>query len=417
MRLPQLILIGASTCTLAGLAHAQATPYFIGLSQNLTYERNVLRLGNNVAAPTGLQRADTVAVTALQGGINQSFGRQRGYANLSLRQVTYNNNSVYNNQAYTGSAGLDWSTVERISGTLSGTVNRSLSSFGSFGLGVQDKNFEDSQGLGATISVGVVTEFSAEAGYNHREVRNSLQNRAVLSRDFDQDSGTLGVRWRPDAALNVGLVLRDTRGRYPKFQQVADGSFLADRFKQQGIEINGSIQPSGGSTVDFRIGQNKTSYDLNQARDFSGLTGSVGWTWQATGKVRVTSRLSRDTGQDSYAVAQFNVPATSDYSRVSDVLRIQADWDFSAKINFSAAWQNYRRSYTQSAPSFLTDGRTSASGRESGNELSFGVRWAPYRTSSFGCDVAAEVRAGSGELAASMRNYNVGCFGQLQLQL
>ncbi len=417
MRLPQLFLIGASTSLLAGAAHAEATPYFIGLSQNLTYERNVLRLGNNVAAPPDLSRADTVSVTGVQGGINQPFGRQRGYANLSLRQVTYNNNSIYNNQAYTASAGLDWSTVERISGTLSGTLNRSLSSFGSFGLGVQDKNYETAQGLNASISIGLVTEFSAEASFNHRQVRNSLQKRAVLSRDFDQDSGTLGVRWRPDAALNVGMVLRDTRGRYPKFQQVADGSFLADRFKQQGIEFNGAIQPSGLSTVDFRLGQTKTRYDLNQARDFSGLTGAIGWTWQATGKVRLTSRLSRDTGQDSFAVAQFNVPATSDYSRVTDVLRVQADWDFSAKIAFNAAWQNYRRAYTQSTPSFLSANSTSASGRESGNELSFGVRWAPYRTSSFGCDASAEVRTASGELTVPMRNYNVGCFGQLQLQL
>jgi hypothetical protein len=417
MRLPHRVLIAASCCMLACGVKAEATPYFIGLSQNFTYERNVLRLGNEVAAPPGLQRADTVSVTGLQGGINQPFGRQRAYANVSLRQVNYSANSIYNNQAYTGNVGLDWSTVERISGTLAANANRSLSSFGSFGLGVQDKNFEDAQGLSTSISVGLVTEYSAEASYGRREVRNSLINRAVLSRDFDQDNGSVGVRWRPDPTFNVGLVLRDTRGRYPKFQQRADGSFQADRFKQQGFEINGGIQPSGASTVDFRLGQTKTRYDLNQARDFSGITGGLGWTWQATGKLRLSTRLARDTGQDSYAVAQFNVPATSDYSRTSDLLRLQIDWETSAKLSFSTAWQSYRRAYTQTTPGFLSANASSASGQESGNELSLSTRWTPYRTTLLGCDVSAEVRSASGQLGAPLRNYNVGCFGQLQLQL
>jgi hypothetical protein len=417
MRLPHLLLFGATTLLLVTPAQAEATPYFIGLSQAVRYERNVLGLGNNVAAPAGLERSDTIAVTNLQGGIDQPFGRQRGYANLSLRQVNYSNNSTYNNQAYTGNLGLDWSTIERISGSLSGNLNRSLSSFGSFGLGVEEKNFEDSQGLNATISLGMVTEYSAEAGYSRREVRNSLVNRAVLSRDFDQDTGTVGLRWRPSAATNFGLTLRDTRGRYPKFKQVADGSFQADRFKQQGVELSGGIQPSGLSVFDFRIGQNKTRYDLNQARDFSGVTGSLGWSWQPTGKLRVTTRASRDTGQDSYAVAQFNVPGTSEYTRVNDVLRLQADWDFSAKIAFTGAWQLVQRAVSDRVPAGSATGVTERSGKDRSNVLSFGARWAPYRFLVLSCDTLAEWRSASGELAVPLRNYSVGCSGQLQLQL
>jgi hypothetical protein len=417
MRLRHLLLLGASTSSLATLAQAEATPYFISLSETVRYERNVLALADFVAAPPGLSRPDTIAVTALQGGIDQPFGRQRGFANLSLSQVNYSKNSIYNNQAYTGNIGLDWSTVERISGTLLATANRGLSSFGSTGLGVQDKNLVDTQGVNATVSVGLVTQYSAEAGYNHREVRNSLQNRAVLSRDFDEDTASVGLRWRPSAATNVGLTVRDKRGRYPKFQQVADGSFLADRFKQQGIELNGGIQPTGASVFDFRIGQSKTRYDLNQARDFSGITGSLGWSWQPSGKLRVTTRLSRDTGQDSYAVSQFNVPATSEYTRVNDVLRLQADWEVSAKIAVTTAWQTVQRTVTENVPAQSGGGFSERSGKDRTHQLSLGARWTPYRFAVLGCDALAERRSARGDLVEPLRNYSVGCFGQLLLQL
>jgi hypothetical protein len=417
-RLSLVLVLASALGFVAAGARAETTPYFVGISQAVTYERNVLRLRDDVAAPEGLKRSDTILVSSLQGGIDQPFGRQRAYGNLSLRQVTYTSNSLYNNQAYTGNVGLDWSTIDRISGSLSANANRSLSSFGSFGLGLlREKNFEDSQGLNASISMGLVTEYSAEAGFNHRQVRNSLKNGAVLSRDFDQDSATVGLRWRPSTAANVGLTLRDTRGRYPKFRQVADGGFLADRFKQQGVELSGSIQPTGASTFDLRLGQNKTTYDLNQARDFSGVTGSLGWTWQPTGKLRFTSRVSRDTGQDSYALVQFNVPGTSEYSRVYDVLRLQADLEVSAKIALTASWQTVQRNVTQNAPTGSDGSIGTASGRDTTHQLNFGGRWSPYRTTSLGCDVGAERRSASGQLAEPLRDYTVNCFGQFQLLL
>jgi hypothetical protein len=412
------LLVALAWASHLGAAHAEATPYFIGLSQGITYERNVLRLADDVAAPEGLKRSDTIFVTALQGGIDQPFGRQRAYGNLSLRQVTYASNTAYNNQAYTGNVGLDWSTIERISGSLSANANRSLSSFGSFGIGLlREKNFEDSQGFNASVSMGLVTEYSAEAGFGHRQVRNSLKKAGVLARDFDQDSATVGLRWRPSTAANLGLSLRETRGRYPKFRQVADGSFLADRFKQQGLEISGSIQPMGVSSFDLRLGQNKTKYDLNQSRDFSGITGSLGWTWQPTGKLRITSRVSRDTGQDSFALVQFNVPGISEYSRVNDVFRLQADLEVSAKIALTASWQTLQRNLTQNTPSPVDGSVTSASGRDTTHQLNLGGRWTPYRTTLLSCDVGAERRSASGPLAEPLRDYTINCYGQFQLQL
>jgi hypothetical protein len=403
---------------LSSAVQAQTTPYFVGISQAINYESNVLRLVDFAQAPEGLKRGDTIFTTSLLAGFDQPIGRQRAYGNASVRQLTYNTNKVYNNQSYSGIVGLDWSTIERISGSLSATANRSLSSFDNFGANLlQEKNFEDTQGLNASVSVGLVTEYSFEAGYSHRQVRNSLKNRFVLARDFDQDNATVGMRWRPSPATNVGLTLRDTRGRYPKFRQLADGDFQVDRFKQQAVELSAGYQLSGLSAVDLRLAQTKTKYDLNQARDFSGVTGSLGWTWQPTGKLRFNTRLSRDTGQDSFALVQFNVPGTSQYSRVNEIFRVQADYEVSAKIGVAAAWQTTQRSTDQSTPANGLLGDTVESGKDKTHQATLSARWQPYRTTLLSCDLGAERRSATGTLAKPLRGKSFGCAGQFQLQL
>jgi hypothetical protein len=402
----------------AGPAAADNTPYFVGVSQAVVYESNSLRLESGQALPDGLKFADSLFVTSLLGGFDQPYGRQRGYGNLSLRQNSYASNSGRNNQAYTGLLGLDWSTIERISGSLSISANRSLSNADGLGLSVlQEKNFETNQSLNTSIAMGLVTEYSLEAGFSHLEVRNSLTNRTLLARDFDRDNASVGVRWRPSPAASLGLNLRESRGRYPRFRQVADGSFLSDRFKQQGVEISAALQPSGASSFDLRMGQNKTRYDLNQARDFSGLTGSLGWNWQATGKLRLSTRLSRDTGQNSIAQTLFGVPGRADYTQLLNTFRMQADFDVTAKIAFSSSWQTVQRKSSQLASGTNDPRDVDKSGKDLTHLFTLGARWLPYRTTTISCDGSIERRSAQGELAAALRNSTFGCSGQFQLQL
>jgi hypothetical protein len=182
------------------------------------------------------------------------------------------------------------------------------------------------------------------------------------------------------------------------------------------VDLTASLVPTGASTVDFRIGQSRTRYDLNNARNFSGLTGTLGWNWQATGHFRLATRLSRDTGQDSYATTVFgNVPGSSDFSRLVNTLRVDGSYDYSAKIAFSAGWQLAQRTIVQTIDNPLLP--LNASGKDSTNSFSLGVRWAPLRTVSVGCDATQEQRSASGDgLTTPLHNTGLSCFGQLQFQ-
>jgi hypothetical protein len=404
----------AVAALLPAISHAEQNPYYVGASLGITHDDNLLRLGNGGAADEGQSKSDTVTQTSLLAGFDQPFGRQRAYGNLSVRDTRYSNNSNYNNQGYTLSTGLDWSTVERISGSVTATANRSLASFNTVGLSqVRDKNLQETLGIGATVNVGLVTEYSLVASIGHRQVKNSLDLKQTKALDFEQDNASIGARWSPRSSTNFGLSLSETRGRYPNFSQDdVTKVYSPDRFKQTGIDLSAQLQPSGVSSFDARLTLSKSKYDLNQARDFSGLTGTVGWNWQPAGRLKFSSRFTRDTGQNSYAVQLFGVAGASEYTQLNNTLRLQADYDVSGKIAATTALQVTDRKLTNTVSLF----NSTDTGRDTSTVLSLGARWAPLRSVLVGCDLSTEQRSASGVLGVPLKDNTIGCYGQFQLQ-
>jgi hypothetical protein len=109
-------LLLANLLVHAGPVWAEASPYTLGASQTVTYDSNLLRLSNGQAVPDGYSRADTVYTTALIAGLDQPIGRQRVYANATLRANRLSKNRIYDNEGYALAGGLDWSTVNRPAG-------------------------------------------------------------------------------------------------------------------------------------------------------------------------------------------------------------------------------------------------------------------------------------------------------------
>lgn len=395
-------------------ALAQNSPWFIGGSQSFSKQDNVLELAIGQAPPPGFEVADTVSATSLLAGFDQQFGRQRAYGNVALRDTRYDKNKVFNNRGYSGRAGLDWSTAERISGSISANASRSLQRFNPFEIGfLGDKNLETVQAVNTRVSVGVVTAWSFELTGGRTEVKNSLDRRDVQSRNFTQDAATLGFQWRPSSIASVGLALGASQGRYPKFRETADG-FQADRFRRDDLQLTAAYRPTGASAFDLRVSSGRTRYDLNERRDFSGVTGNASWSWQPTGKLFVQTSFTRDTGQDSYATAVFFLPATADYSRSNRTWRVQADYAATGKISLTASVMRHSRDLVRTTENpFLP---LTARGQDDINYLNLGVRWAPVRNVQLGCDYGQEKRRGVGELVNNLDSSSFGCSAQLLLQ-
>ncbi len=417
---PLRSLAVAAALVATGLVVAENSPYYVGVSQSFGHESNLLRLNDGVSAPAGYSRADTVSSTALLAGIDQPWGRQRLRGDLALRMNRYSENDIFNNQSYNANLALDWATVNRLSGTLSTNLNRSLSSFNRQ---EQDflrvKNFEDTRTVDASFQLGMVTQYSLLASFGHREVVNSLPEPGVQARNFRQDTASLGLRWQPSNLITLGVGLRASQGRYPKFLEQPGGGFLADEYTRTDFDLTADYRPTGLSTLSARLSSGRSEYDRATQRDFSGFTGSLNWTWQATGKVRFNTNLSRDTGQESTIGNALSGSGPADYSRVNTALRVGADWAVTGKLSANASVSARQRDLVTSLP---TQGSIlDASGKEKFTSFSVGARWAPTRSSLVGCNANTDrINGSSSDISRlSVKNTKGGsfnCYGQITLQ-
>lgn len=409
---------GACAALALGSAAVQAetSPWYVGVSQAWTYDANLMRLADVQDTPEGYSRADHIRTTSLMGGMDQPLGRQRVYGSLNLRESRYRDNPRFDNTNYSAQLALDWTAPERLSGSVSGFASRSLQNFAAntFAPDYQ-KDLESTRGASARLALGLVTAWSLEASGSRREVRNSLQETVVLARDFDQDSASLGLRWRPGATGSLGLSLGATQGRYPNFSTDASGRFVADRFRRRDLQLLATHAISGASSLEARLASGRTTYDLNQRRNFSGVTGSFSWTWQASGKLRSVLSASRDTGQDSYAtLSALRQASTADYSRVNAGARLQLEYLATAKFNVGLSWSTERRDLVRTIDDpFIPE---SASGTDRTRYTMLTLRWAPVRSALLGCEFTHERRIGEGQLATSMRTHTATCYGQLTVQ-
>ena len=196
LHLPGLCSLLALAC-LCSAAVAETSPWYLGLSQGLSYDSNLYRVDVDRPLGTGFSRSDTVSNTSLVAGLDQPIGRHRLYANAKLGVNRYRNNDYLNDNSYNLTAGLDWSTVERVSGNLGAVASRNQRSFnvdtGPNALETR-KNNESVAQIDGTVRVGVVTPLTAEATLGYRRVGYSAPE--YDSSQYRQNRGSLGLRYR-----------------------------------------------------------------------------------------------------------------------------------------------------------------------------------------------------------------------------
>lgn len=414
-RLPRLPLLTLLTLLPPGAALAQTSPWYIGAAQTFTHESNIYRLADGAATPPGVSKSDLISSTALLAGLDQPIGRQRVYGNATLRASKFKDNSVLDNEGYALRAGVDWSTIERLSGNVDLSANRSLARFNTdteIGL-LTSKNIENTNRLAATVRVGVVTEYTAEASLEHRQVDYSAAEYAA--RENRQTTGTIGLRWRPSGSNVFGLGLRHTSGKYPRFRDLGNGDYAADAYTRTGVDLSAGLEVGGASRIDTRVTLGRTRYDEATQRGFSGVTGFAAWTWLPGAKLKLVTRLARDDGQNSYFSGNPFIDGVIDYSRTTTTLSLNADYEATAKIRLKAGLSVARRDLVQTLPPDALFG-ADASGRDTSTELTLGATWEPTRSLVFGCDLGVEKRSASGDLSQPYGANRVGCYGQVFLR-
>jgi len=404
-KLLRLVCAGAGCCAaLVPQAQAQTSPYYVGVAQTLQSESNLIRLRDGQEPPAGRSKSDTVSSSALVAGVDQTFGRQRLTGSASLRANRYSENSSFNSQGYSLNMGLDWQTIESLKGNVTVGADRSQRPDlrDRDGQLLSTGNNESIERLNATVSLGVAGPLALEAGVN--ALRTEYSAPAVSYAQYQQNGVSAGVRYRLGGATSVALTLRHSNTQYPNL--LINQLDPNDRRRRDDLEISGNWAPTGSSVFDARLSQGKTRYDQLSSRDISGSTGSIGWNWTPGGKLRLNTRLARDSGQNSNL-------ATSAFSQLTDTLAVIADYQVTGKITATASLNRFRRQLDGTGLNVAGE-----RGTDSGGTASLGLRWTALRSTTFGCTVSNESRGrNSNPVLTDTYSANVfSCFGQLVLQ-
>ncbi|MCV2370195.1 porin family protein [Roseateles oligotrophus] len=403
-------LLLTSVCLLAWASAtpvwAESNPYYYGGSLGFNRVSNIYR---SVFSPND----DTVATASLLAGINQPIGRQRVYADINVNTNRYSKNTDLNNVGYTAKGGLDWSTLERLSGTISVDNSQALSTYTErTELALRKKNTENNNNLNGVVRLGLVTKYSLEVGAGHRTRRFSADEYTQF--EFDQNRYSLGVVYQPSTDLRFGVAGRATNDKYPAYvrtftipglPQPISIPVAAREFERKDLDFTSRWVASGASTIEGRISTGRSKVKQGVANDFSGLTGQITWGWQPTAKWNISSSLSRDTGLES---SFSNANTSSEQDRITNGLQVNATYELTGKV-------------------FLTGGLSTAKSRrvydtagnhsedyDRDNAFNLGARWQYSRGITMGCQFNKSSRSSSQEIYAYDAN-SYGCYGQILL--
>jgi hypothetical protein len=394
-------------------AAAQTSPWYIGVSQAFTYESNLYRIDSSTPLDPSLSRNDTISSTSLVGGLDQPIGRQRVYGSLLLSANRYAENDDLNGASYRFTGGLDWSTVERFSGNVNFSASQNQRQFNvdtAPGQVETQKNDETIEQIDAIFRAGVVTRLTLEAGVGYRQVGYSSDFYA--SSEYDQTTGSLGVRYRPGIAT-FGAAYRHSQSDYAD-----NGTDLVNDNTRDSIDFTVSWPATGNSSLYVRISPTRVDYDNFSDRDFDGVTGAAKWTWTPTGKLKLGTRVVYDIGQDSNFESfggPSNPTGTSTTSRTSTELLLNADYEATAKIALSASlgytYRDLDRNLNLNGQSADT-----GDGSDDTTAFSFGARWSPTRSVQLGCEYGHDRRSAKGGLTQDYSANTFSCFGQFVVQ-
>jgi len=398
-------LLGAA-CLCATTAWAEQSPYYYGASLSLNHVSNIYRASNNA-------NSDEVATASLLGGIDQHLGRQRLFVDASVQANRYRKSSTLNNLGYNLKGGLDWSTIERLSGTISASTSQALANY-NVDRNVPQvfaKNIETNNRLDSVVRLGLVTKLTLEGGLGLSQRRFTLDEFARL--EYDQKRYSLGVFYKPSSDLRIGLGVRRTNTDYPRYETVDPKAvplvYLPGAYERDDIDLTTDWVVSGKSSLFARLSSGKSKRTVGGDNTFSGLTGQLTWNWRPTARWNISTSVSRDTGLESSLFQSGPITSSYDQDRLTNAVQMNASYELSSKVSLTGGMSLSNTDRSQSV------GANSAADFDKDRSYNLGISWAYSRGITLGCQIGRQSRDSSFPGYAYSGN-NYGCYGQIMVK-
>jgi len=404
-----LTAIGIPSAFAQVQAQDTTTPWYVGVSGGVTHLSNVYRTADGTTAQGDRSNSDTVVTGSLLGGLDQRFGRQHLTVDASVSGNRYQHNGNLNNIGYRGRAGLDWYTVENISGNVTVGGSRQLGSNNvGFGYAPQYvKNVQSDFYVNAVAHKGLVTEWTLDLGADY--MRRSYSADYYRPLDFNQRDVWVGPSWRPSDKLRLGMDYRLTHTEIPHYRGDIALPEAPNNTTRRDVDFTGTWIASGASSLDWRVSRGRSTHSSAAGQDFSGFTGQLGWNWRPTGKLTLSTQYVHDTGLQTTFSTFFGY-ALGSYSQdqVVNSFRLSANYQYSGKLSFGA-----NASYSPSSIRITPSGSSTPTVydfRDYGANLN--ATWQYSRGISMSCQAGRQWRTGAAALYPYTAN-SIGCSGQI----
>jgi len=403
-------------------AQEEPSPYFIGLRQVLTHDSNVFRVNDGPS--------DSYSTTSLLGGFDQKISRQRVYLNANIGRNLYRNQTALNNTSYGVNTGWDWETIEKLSGSLTAGLNRSLASLTDSSTVPQSaNNLVTTQHYGATARWGGQSTLSLEGAYAHNKVTYSEQSTS----DSSGDTASVGLYYRPGPTLRLGTAVRYSRTETPFGAVLADGTLGSNTETGKYLDLLAEWQPTSQTSLISRLSWARQTNTEIESRDFSGLTGSITGTYAPTAKTSLNASFSRDAGVNgsfftlspSTTTTTPGTPAPtpvrglSESSQTTNTYSLGANYAATAKIAVVANAHWRQAKLVDTAPLAGTTTLTTYERNDNSRYYSLGLTWAIARGWDLGCSYAHSTRDLDASAITAGVSYSANvasCYAQFMLR-
>ena len=401
-----------------GFGARDPSPYYLGVSQGFTHESNVFR------SPNG--RSDTYSSTSLLGGLDQRIGRQRVFGTATVSANRYFNEKQLDNTSYLLAAGLDWETVNKLSGNLNAGLSQNLAAPVASGVVPgETRNIARTESVGATIRYGGASLLTLQGTLGYARARQS--DPTFTTGNSRSQTGSLGLVYSPGGPLRLGVAGRLTRTEIPQalFDPFA-GTYQSNTLDGKHLDFTVDYRLSGIVDASTRLSYTRqtNSNPLISGSDFSGLTGSANVAYRWTGKTSFNLSLGRDAGVTSSTFNGFVI----DQSQPTPVRTLQAGtYQNNQVTNYAGLTATYAATGKTTANAgvrysrakLLTTLVTSAGGTATpettdvAKVVFLGVNHELARNLGVACTVSHEARDLSGGIAPYSYTANsIGCLAQ-----
>ena len=390
-------------------------PYYVSVSEGLTHDSNVFRI------PSG--PSDTFSSTSLSGGFDQRISRQQIFGRGSVSLNRYFDQSQLDNTSYNLATGLNWETVENLSGNLNLGANRSLSAQTAGPTApAAVRNVATTENVDTRIRWGGASLVTIEgsAGYS----RLKYSDPQSVSAESKGRTASLGVFYRPGALLRLGLSGRVNRTESPKaFLDPNTGTYQSNTIKGKNVDLTAEYDATGFLSANGRISYTQQKNSGVSGADFSGITGGLGVTYRPTARTSFRLDASRDAGFDAtlfntvgLVTNSQGVPVLStvagryENNRVTDTIALGVTYEVTAKIGATAGVNYSRAKLTTTVAGAGTQAGPETLDKQHG--IFIGASYAIARNWGLNCNAAYSRREVSGAVAYSYNDNTIGCTTQ-----